>query len=137
MTLYPPNFLKPWKKKQRPSKQWNLLLLDLQLFVFAIEDVSSIFKGNLGHFLAQARKIKRKHSEKISYIFSKKVFLISREMELSSPMIRKILKFSQIKSFLIFRQMELLKKLLIFREMELFSPRIEKILIFQEGTCKV
>ena len=38
----------------------------------------------------------------LPYIFSKKVFLIFKEMELPSPQIKKILIFSIKKAFLIF-----------------------------------
>ena len=44
--------------------------------------------GNFKPKLEKQSKNKN-HSEKIYYIFSKKVFLILREMELSSPKIKK------------------------------------------------
>ena len=87
----------------------------------------------------RARKIKNIHSEKISYIFSKKRFLIFQKMELSGVKIKKVLIFSQ-KNFSIFWDTELflktsyilggnftsskkkkcaLKFFFIFREMEL------------------
>ena len=59
---------------------------------------SSGLKGSLAHFLAQAWKIKKKRSEKIYIIFSKKSLPIFLEMELSSPKIKKFI-FSQKKRF--------------------------------------
>ena len=49
-------------------------------------------EGYLGYFSAQARKIKNTHSEKISYIFFKKIFW---GIELSSPKLKRILYFPQ------------------------------------------
>ena len=51
------------------------------------------------HVSVQARKIKKKISSKnISYVFSKKVYLIFREMELSSPKIKIFLIFNPKKT---------------------------------------
>ena len=47
-----------------------------------------------GPLLSPTSKTKKTHSEKVSYIFSRKVFLIFQEMELSSPKIKKCLIFS-------------------------------------------
>ena len=56
-------------------------------------DVSgTVAESYLGHFSAQARKIKNTHSEKISYIFFKKIFW---GIELSSPKLKRILYFPQ------------------------------------------
>ena len=75
----------------------------------------------LDQFSAQAWKMKKIHSEKISseIIFSKKNFFsYIREMEFSAPKIKKFPIFSQKKLFLYFGKMELssskLKKLLFF-----------------------
>ena len=103
----------------------------------------------------RARKTKNIHSEKISYIFSKKRFLIFQEIELSGVKIKKVLIFSQknffyilghgtfLKNFLYFgRELYELKKkksalkfFFIFREMELLCFLVF-FLLFQEGTCK-
>ena len=58
------------------------------------EDKSSKIKGYLAHFSSQARKMKKIHSEKISYIFSK-VSLIFLEMELSRLRLKEFLIFFQ------------------------------------------
>ena len=73
--------------------------------------ISSIFKSYLAHFPVPALKF---------LIFFPKKFLIFREMEHSSPKIKKVLKFSQKKLFLYFEKWNFL----------------EKLLIFQKGTCK-
>ena len=83
--------------------------------------------------LSQSLKNKKKPcSEKIFYyllIFSKKVFLIFPEMELSS---RKNKKFQEG----IFRSGKIkeppLKKLLIFRETELSSPKLKNLYFRRE-----
>ena len=90
--------------------------------------------------ISQTQKIKKKHSEKCSYIFSKTAFLVFQEIELSSPKIRKFRegtfqaqKIKKPKKFLIYLEMELscskLKKLIFFSK--------KSILIFQEKICKV
>ena len=78
---------------------------------------SSWLKGCLGHFLAQAQKIKESILKKLSYIFSK-VFLIFWEMALS-----KLKKWNN----------PTLKKCLIFQEMKLSCPKLKK---FQKGTSR-
>ena len=59
-------------------------------------------------------------------------------MELSSSNIKKLLIFSQIKTFLIFRETEIPKKFLIFQETKLSytsgNGNPKKLLIFQEVT---
>ena len=64
-------------------------------------------------------------------IFSqKKVFLIFREMKLSSPKLKKLLIFQKRT----FRPQKIkkntLKKFLIFQEIELSSPKLKKLLYF-------
>ena len=76
--------------------------------------MSRIFRVYLGQFTAQVQKI-RTHSEKIYYVFSKKVFHMFWEMELFSPKIKKILIFSQKKSFSY-----------ISRNITFVAPKIEK-----------
>ena len=61
---------------------------------------SNEFRRNLMHVSVQARKIKKIkiYSKNISYVFSKKVYLIFREMELSSPKIKIFLIFNPKKN---------------------------------------
>ena len=76
------------------------------------------------------RKIKKTRSEKISYIFSKKAFLIFRETELFYVFLKKV--------FLIFYVMELsspkIKKFqeVTFRARKIKNPALKKFLIFRE-----
>ena len=101
-----------------------------------MQDVSSILKSYLAHFLSQAQKIKKIHFAKICYIFSKKVFSL-QEMQLSSPKIKKDI-FSQKKLFIFFRKCNFLKKLILFQEGTFQAQKIiknaslKKFLIFQE-----
>ena len=67
------------------------------------------------HFSARARKIKEIHTRKISHILGN-----------GNP--KKLLVISRKNAFLIFQEMETLKKSLIFQETE--TPK--KLLIFQE-----
>ena len=80
-----------------------------------------------GLLLIAARKTKKILLEKIRYI---------REMELSNSNIKKFLIFFQKKAFLIFREMETLKKFPIFLEVRLSyisgNGNPKKFLIFQE-----
>ena len=94
--------------------------------------------GLCSTLLSLSSKNKKIHSEKISYIFSKKAFLIFRkstlkkvlifltfrEMELPSSNDKKEIIFSQSKVFLIFWETEAPKKFLYFRKRNFF--------IFQE-----
>ena len=100
-------------------------------------------------FQLQAQRIKEIHSKKVSYIFSKNVFLIFREMELFSPNLKnkKKIHFKKVSyifswKFLAARlkdfRMELSKlekwkkylwkKLFIFRETEISSPKPKKLI---------
>ena len=89
---------------------------------------SSIIKGYLGQFSAQALKKLKKFTLNKFLIFSKRIFLIFWE--------HGTLIFSQKKVFFIFQEMELLyflqKFFLIFWGMKLSSPKIKKIIIFSE-----
>ena len=76
--------------------------------------MSRIFRVYLGQFTAQVQKI-RTHSEKIYYVFSKKVFHMFWEMELLPLRLKKILIFSQKKSFSY-----------ISRNITFVAPKIEK-----------
>ena len=83
---------------------------------------------------------------KLSYISSKKVFLIFQEMELFGLRLKNFLIFFQKKAFLIFRETELSstknfpswknekthseKKFILFWEMQLSSPKVKKLLYF-------
>ena len=60
--------------------------------------MSRIFRVYLGQFTAQVQKI-RTHSEKIYYVFSKKVFHMFWEMELLALRLKKFLYFLKKKSF--------------------------------------
>ena len=62
-------------------------------------------------------------------IFSKKVFLIFPEMELSSLKKEKFQKGPSV--------LKKINNCLIFQEMELSSAKLKKLLILQEGTCKL
>ena len=107
---------------------------------------------------------KKIHFEKISCFFSKDLFLIFQEVELSSSRLKKLLYFrkwnfiapssknflyfSKQKKFLCFRKWNFLvsrlktfkhflkKSFLIFREIKLSSTKLKKLLIFQEGTFR-
>ena len=46
----------------------------------------------------------------LCYIFSKSVYLMFRELDLSCQKIKKLLKFFHKRAFLIFREMEIFKK---------------------------
>ena len=98
----------------------------------------------------QSSENQKTRSKIFSYIFSKKVFFIFQEMELSSPKIKKVLIFSQKKLFLYFRKWNfpalrikyfrrelsdlekqkknLSEKFLIFQETELCSLKLKKLL---------
>ena len=65
----------------------------------------------------RARKIKKIHSEKISYIFSKKRFFIFQKMELSGVKIKKVFIFSQKNFFYILGHGTFLKNLYFRREL--------------------
>ena len=73
----------------------------------------------------RARKIKNIHSEKISYIFSKKRFLIFQKMELSGVKIKKVLIFSQKNFFYILGHGTFLKNFLYFGR-ELYELKKKK-----------
>ena len=74
----------------------------------------------------RARKTKNIHSEKISYIFSKKRFLIFQEIELSGVKIKKVLIFSQKNFFYILGHGTFLKNFLYFGR-ELYELKKKKI----------
>ena len=91
------------------EREGNLNWIQLvEVDVLKVAD-SSRHQGYLGLFPAQTQKVKKNCSKKISYLFSKKVFIFW-EMELFSSRIKKVLLLSRKKAFLIFREMELLKK---------------------------
>ena len=73
----------------------------------------------------RARKIKNIHSEKISYIFSKKRFLIFQKMELSGVKIKKVLIFSQKNFFYILGHGTFFKNFLYFGR-ELYELKKKK-----------
>ena len=109
-------------------RKWNFLAPSLKSFLYFRKEFPKL------------KKLKKKHSEKCSYIFSKTAFLVFQEIELSSPKIRKFRegtfqaqKIKKPKKFLIYLEMELscskLKKLIFFSK--------KSILIFQEKICKV
>ena len=87
----------------------------------------------MGNGTFRSRKIKKNPH---SFIFSTKVFLTFCEMGLSGPKIKNVLIVSQKKTFLIFWETELSKKLLSFRRIikEIHSEKISYISI--NGTLK-
>ena len=67
--------------------------------------VTRLIKGYLTHFPTQAQKFEKKiHNEKISYIFSKNIFCIFQETELSNLNLKKLLYFYQKKFVLHFEK---------------------------------
>ena len=97
--------------------------------------LSSRYKGYLEHFSTQAQNTKKIHSEKLAYLFSKKVFLIFWRMKLSSLLIKNFPIFSQKPFFLYFGPMELLhflqKKFSYILGNRAFVPEIKE---FEERT---
>ena len=69
--------------------------------------LNSLYRATWHTFQPKFKKLKKNRIKKISYIFSKKVFLVFLEMELSSPKLKKLIFFSK-----------------------------KKFPIFQKGTCK-
>ena len=98
--------------------------------------ISSIFKSYLVHFPVSFQKIKKNKKkilpENVSYISSKKVFVIFWELKFSSSETENPLISSQ-KKFIIFWKVKLpslnLKRFLMFFLKNIF-------LIFEEGTGK-
>ena len=84
----------------------------------------------MAHFSAQARNLIKSTLKTILVFSQKKVFLIFRELELSSPKIKKCLvlysqpqNFTLKKIYIFLQKKSTLKKFVIFREMELSSPK--------------
>ena len=121
----------------------NFLPLRLKNFLYFTTPTSKFFlEKNFLYFF-----LKKTSSEKISYIFIygpkiKNFFIFSfivREMEFSSPTIKKFLNFTTSNSkffleknfiYIFLEKNPILKKFLIFREMELSSLKLNKLLYF-------
>ena len=72
----------------------------------------------------------RIRSEKISYIFSKEVFLVFQDMELSGPKLKKFVIFLQKTFCYVLGNVNFLKKLLTFQEIEFLALRLKDFLYF-------
>ena len=89
--------------------------------------VTRLIKGYLTHFPTQAQKFEKKiHNEKISYIFSKNIFCIFQETELSNLNLKKLLYFYQKKFVLHFEKWKFLALRLNNFRMELSERKIKK-----------